>query len=424
MTAESQTTSGERSATLQATDKAIERITELLNSEITFIRSEYERPGWTRWALLGGIASTIWLIMDRVEQDSFEVMNVMTLFLAFSLMLYVLANLSILLDSLHADGISAGRFRVTNRWFAQSRAGLMVFLAHSIAVIAIANSVRAHVPWPFTAMVYVVYGLLTCVLLLAFALTCFSYPFRLKPGSPRSSKVFDLVLIVGSVIPAVAYLDSVIRSPSAASVEDFRMASLLVVLYYLLRTLAGLRGKTPILNSLVATRRELLCGRIDIETAMQQINIALAGLEVSDILHEDVRGLLDLWRTYGAEMHKASEKMKTLRMTVERIAGSEEEPDEQNLSILESLGNSIRSHMETGSGIQDEIDQCLQRFNRKTKLLARISREAEPAVTEVLNQVNAAAKEAGKCFEEFVEESEALSRYVKETLTARAEDGE
>jgi hypothetical protein len=412
----SETASSERSEALQTRDKSIERLTELLDSEIVHIRSEYERPGWTRWALLGGIASTIWLIMDRVELSSFNVTNVSILFLAFSLLFYLFISLSTLLDSPRAGSRTGDRFRLTNRWFALSRSGILLFLAHIVVVIVTAYSVQAYVLWPFTVTIYVVYGLLALVLLLLFTLTYFPYPFSVRPGSPITSTMFNLVLIVGSLAPAVAYLHSVINSPNAANIDDFRIAALFIVLYYLSRTLVGLRGKTPILSSLVTTRRELLLGRIDIDIATQQIDIALAGLRVSDILHEDVRELLELRGAYSAEMCKASKKTKAMRATIKDITKSGEKPDEQDLSIVESLADSIQSHVQKGSEIQDEIDQRLQRFDRKVIFLAHSSREAGPAITEVLDQINAAAKEARHRFGEFVKESETLMKFADETL--------
>jgi len=128
----SETISNEHSETVRAEDKAIDRLTELLDSEIEHICSEYERPGWTRWALLGGIASIVWLIVDRVEQGSFNSTNVGTLFLAFSLVFYVLICLSNLFDSTQPDSSTEGRFRLTNRWFALNRASLLLFSAHVI----------------------------------------------------------------------------------------------------------------------------------------------------------------------------------------------------------------------------------------------------------------------------------------------------
>jgi len=269
----------------------------------------------------------------------------------------------------------------------------------------------------FTVTVYIVYGFLALVLIAFFALTYFPYPLPLDPAQPTAS-VLNLVLTVGSLVPAAAYLYFVAHSPTAAIADDYRIAALIVVVYYLLRTLAGLRGQTPILSSLVATRRELLLGKMDIVTATQQIDIALAGLQVSDVLHEDVRGLLELWRAFGAEMNQASKKAKAIQATIENIAESGEEATEDDVSIIESLGESIQTYLDKGSEVQKEVHQHLQRFDRRVTVLARSSKKTGAAIGKVLDQVNEAAEEADLRFREFVEEIKTVTRLAREVLDA------
>jgi hypothetical protein len=427
MTTASNTISNERSETADMEDKVIDRLKELLDSEIEHVRSEYERPGWTRWALLGGIASIVWLITNRIEQGTFNPTNVSILFLAFSLALYVLLYLSTLCESAQPDPSTEGRFRLTNRWFALSRASLLLFLAHIISVIVIAHSVQDQVRWPFTATVYVVYGLLALMLIAFFVLTYFPYPLPLSQANPTAFIVINLVLIVGSLIPSAAYLYHAARSPTAATTDDYRIAALIVVGYYLLRILAGLRDQTPILSSLVTTRRELLLGKMDVTTATQQIDVALAGLQVSDVLHEDVRGLLELWRAFGAEMNQASKNFKAIQATIKNIAESGEETTEHDVSIIESLAESIQTHMAKGHAIYKEVDQQLQRFQRRVMLLAGSSKEARAAIGKVLDQINEAAKEGHLRFEEFAKEfaegSEAVMTLAKDALGAPVGEG-
>jgi hypothetical protein len=43
---------------------------ELLEFEIARIEKEQERPGWTKWALAGAVASCGWLLLDQFESHS------------------------------------------------------------------------------------------------------------------------------------------------------------------------------------------------------------------------------------------------------------------------------------------------------------------------------------------------------------------
>jgi len=157
---------------------------------------------------------------------------------------------------------------------------------------------------------------------------------------------------------------------------------------------------------------------MDIVTATQQIDIALAGLQVSDVLHEDVRGLLELWRAFGAEMNQASKKAKAIQATIENIAESGEEATEDDVSIIESLGESIQTYLDKGSEVQKEVHQHLQRFDRRVTVLARSSKKTGAAIGKVLDQVNEAAEEADLRFREFVEEIKTVTRLAREVLDA------
>jgi hypothetical protein len=249
-----------------------------------------------------------------------------------------------------------------------------------------------------------------------FILSFFPYPLHLGVAQSSRSRVLSAVLTVGSLVPAVAYLYSLSQSPAVVTVDDFRIAALLVVLFYLLVIFVGLEDETPILNSLITTRRELLLGRINIDTAIQQVDIALAGLQVSDILHQDVSDLLDLWSTCGLEMQEISKRITAIRATIERIAQSGEEPSEHTLSVVESLFESIHSHLDKAFETLDEIKRRWDRFDRKALLLARSAKEARPAVLEVASRIELARNEALERLNDLRERLDALARYARETL--------
>lgn len=58
---------------------------EFLGKEIDHIQAEFARPGWTNWAIIGGIATTAWLLYSEIELGSFDVNRILTLWLIFSL---------------------------------------------------------------------------------------------------------------------------------------------------------------------------------------------------------------------------------------------------------------------------------------------------------------------------------------------------
>lgn len=393
--------------TPQPADKAIDRVLTLLDAEIEDVRSEYERPGWTKWALLGAIGSALWLIAEIVEQGGFQATNVAILFLVFSLLSDALLFLLGLLEPSQARSTGEGRFRLANRWLGMNRAALLLALGHVIAVIVIAYSSRAYFFRPLAAtvhVVYVVYGVSALGLVVLLAVSWFPYPIPRASVKTPLSAIYPLAMVLGSLMAAAACGYRVFtETPTKELVKDSRIAALLLVLYYLLHTLAKLRRPTAILDSLITTRRDVVLERIEIDTAIHQIDIALAGLQVSDVLHEDIRGLLEVDRALGAEMEEAGKKLGAIRATVERVK-AEEEADEHSASILNSLFESMASHVEKGSEIISDALRRRQRFSRRVRFLASSSKEARPAIVQVLDEVDAAFDEARSRYDRFKEE--------------------
>jgi hypothetical protein len=42
---------------------------DLINRETDQIESEQKRPGWTPWALLGALATLLWLLMKEMARE-------------------------------------------------------------------------------------------------------------------------------------------------------------------------------------------------------------------------------------------------------------------------------------------------------------------------------------------------------------------
>jgi hypothetical protein len=221
-------------------------------------------------------------------------------------------------------------------------------------------------------------------------------------------------MAIGNLVPAVAYSYSLFSSPIGVSVDDFRIAALLLVMVCLLRILGTLRTKTPILESLIKIRREFLLGHVNTSTAVQQVEIALEGLRVDDILQEEVGGMLYLWSSAGAEIQKASEKIAAIQASVQAIRDGEEQCSKRVLLALQSLGESAYFSADRASEFLKRVDIYLERFEKRSLQLVRISREAGPDLRSILNQLKAAKREV-------VRQIEGLDEDLQEVLHATEE---
>ncbi|MCA1622654.1 MAG: hypothetical protein LC768_01055 [Acidobacteria bacterium] len=62
-----------------------EDILKTLDFEINQISSEQQRNGWTKWALYGVLAASLWLLLEQWEKGNFDFWVVLLLVLVFSI---------------------------------------------------------------------------------------------------------------------------------------------------------------------------------------------------------------------------------------------------------------------------------------------------------------------------------------------------
>ena len=55
------------------------------------LKSQYEKPGWNKWALLGGIASLIWLFLLEFETSKTIPLDAITILIIFVFIQQIIA---------------------------------------------------------------------------------------------------------------------------------------------------------------------------------------------------------------------------------------------------------------------------------------------------------------------------------------------
>jgi len=55
-----------------------------IDSEINTLQNEIHQPGWTKWAIMGSIASLFWLLLNEFEEDIYSLSTIFAiLFITF-----------------------------------------------------------------------------------------------------------------------------------------------------------------------------------------------------------------------------------------------------------------------------------------------------------------------------------------------------
>ncbi|MEL1254838.1 hypothetical protein AAEO57_13690 [Flavobacterium sp. DGU38] len=104
-----------------------------LNEEISQIEKEETKPGWTIWALFGGISTCIWLLINQIEKTAPNWNKI-------SLMLIAIAFLGItfriITKRLYRKNVSSenNRFLPLKQFFESSRLSMLLSLLYAIII--------------------------------------------------------------------------------------------------------------------------------------------------------------------------------------------------------------------------------------------------------------------------------------------------
>lgn len=252
-----------------------ENLLDLLDREIGYAQSQEQRAGWTLWAISGALAAIFLLLLTTWEAGQFSFRTTAKWILVVALPVDLAINL------LWGWSASATDARPGYRYFHEfehQQIGYGWRELHFILVLWIAISISHDIWTPATVFVIVWYGLLALIGLALIPLSSAELPFLQKPlVSKRGTLIFLFVLFILIGCSVCAYLRSISPLRPGARATELKIAVLLVASSCLVfRLLLGIRQPWQ-LRRLVATRRELALGEIELEAAIRTARVLLIG---------------------------------------------------------------------------------------------------------------------------------------------------
>ena len=149
-----------------------EDILKALDFEINQISSEQQRNGWTKWALYGVLAGSLWLLLEHWEKGNFDFYVVLLLILVFSIAVDILRHARRLLPYHRSRYKKVLRFKYPTEMV--NSAAFILYAVRYIIVFIIALFFANRVSWSQAAVVIIFYGLFSLFALIAVAV--FYYP--------------------------------------------------------------------------------------------------------------------------------------------------------------------------------------------------------------------------------------------------------
>lgn len=369
-----------------------EDLLKTLDFEINQISSEQQRNGWTKWALYGVLAGSLWLLAEQWEKGDFNFTVVLILIVVFSIGLDILRQSKRLLPHQPGKYKRALRFKPITELGVNSPAFFLYAIRH-VLVFGIAAIFAGKVFWISAIIVLWYYGGYTLTSLLVFILGYFVWYFpstetiykrTSKLSLKRYYRYWGLTLI-GLIWGFIGYLNAALAySPEGIKVVNFRIAGLLVVIGYAFYLLLELSVKIPLLSNLVEIRRDLSFGRIEIQAATRQAEIIIAGILVDERLQADIAELMPLVEQRRLGFTQLYDKITRLSKVIpDQHATITEEHIKMAKEILAPCLDGIAKILEKS----EEEERLERKLRMDTSAVADESPESVKSAEEFLKKI-------------------------------------
>ncbi len=159
---------------------------------------------------------------------------------------------------------------------------------------------------------------------------------------------------------------------------DIRTGALLFIILILIGIFIKGAGGSPIRQSLIEIRRKFGLSQIEFESAKKQVEIAIAGLKISDVLQEKVNELLLYMRSFD-------EKIETMKKEMQLVTDKKEKMTADEFKVFK---NSYTLHMNELEKILNDYSTAMDSLTKKIRFIVTMSgQNAEIEIRPILDEI-------------------------------------
>ena len=385
------------------TEQIKKQLIDLLEFEINRIHSEKLKPGWTPWALIAGIASAFWLLTIELENDHYSWVVSFFVFLGFWIC-YETLEQGRLIFNIPSNN---KRFDLINQQHLTLLLIIISRLGLFIALIVIASKFSNILGWLFSISIYAFVGTtilwyLLIALVVELAINVFQLPMISEPKTIDNnySKIiawiqfglggFSVFEIVRSV-----WLGLVIPTP-----VEYRIGGILFGAGFMFLILINQPLESPIGDTLVQIRRNLGLGKLEIEAAKKEIEIAVIGLSVPILLQREFAIVLEMQQEM---LNKFQVGMEEFHKAV-NIAVKPKLSKQQELLFNEAI-EKHSNNINACEVLMKKSKRKIIEIQFKLPIYIRLSPESKSEILELLDQVSSVLDENGAASEIIIQQS-------------------
>ncbi len=264
-----------------------------------------------------GLAGTLtWILLEQLENPRHSPNIIFFLIIAGSFLFDMISSYIKFTENMPQDNLRPNRFfdySIHRNWRAMSVLGVfkhfgLLYLTHLISPI---------LPLGLTLCCYLSNITFLVIYVLNFILTFFHNPVGTHSKEPgwKFNIIFSLLFFSGLFFIGQTALKF---ASSPTILVDLRIAGLVLILVQLAITLTRLDQDSPTLQKLVEIRRDLILNQISEETASNQIEELLLGLQSSTVIQEKTEHILHESEKIEKHLQQITEHLETLKLIAKK----------------------------------------------------------------------------------------------------------
>lgn len=247
------------------------------------LKSQYEKPGWNKWALLGALASLTWLLITMREGNNLETKD------SIKLLISVLLCETLFNQILAAFSLSSSKFKTKYIEFKKELPNRYPSILFQ-TIVCIGSIVYSHIFIDFKIKgcntIYFGFLYLNLVVNLLIPLVMMiAFPFPIEKVALKEAKWFKnifLILILFTTSCCIYFLISIIGNWTIVSM--WKSCFIFLGFYFVLNKIIETIQKSPLIDEIDYIIDELVFNKMDSETALTNLKLILSGLELKDAI--------------------------------------------------------------------------------------------------------------------------------------------
>lgn len=338
----------------------ITKLIDILDFEIDRINVELSRPGWTHWAMLGGIASALWLLSIELEKHQVSILNTAFLFLVINIAYDNFISINGLLASI-VDPTKGPRFASAYSLLSQSRSFMLISLSRLIVIIALLQFTIIHTYGYYVYVLEMVYILYAFTLIALFSISFTTIPFPVgRTKRKKKDIIFAAALVAALTYALYSMVYFIYNNRTYFALTELRVSALIMVVTILLLKIADKKNEYLLLPKLIDIRRDILLDKISAENAKKQIEIALIGLGLTDIVQKEVLSILEKYEIANNSLELFESHINDINKDIdEKHIDNAKVKTTELMMKLDSPDNLLRKVKENITDIRKELPKLV-----------------------------------------------------------------